>query len=207
MDRNLITFNTEHRGPIPDTGLIDLERVQSCRKKLQTAGLFGTIAAGELEGYDYGNLSYRVPRGIIISASQTSSRNRVEYEDIALVTGYDPDSYTVNWYGINPPSSETSLHWSVYEATANSRAVVHGHLTGEFPGRWTRYFEEHNLPITRSRSQSKEIGLEIKETVQKRGTDDIIGMDNHYGGFGLIAIDNSLEETCDKLIQFKKMVF
>jgi len=207
MNRNIITFNTEHRGPMPDTGLIDLERIQTCRKKLQRAGLFGTIAGGELEGYDYGNLSYRVPPGMIISASQTSARNRVDYKDFALVTGYDIESYTVSWFGTNPPSSETSLHWSVYEAAANSRAVVHGHLTEDSPGHWTRYFEKHNLPLTRNRSQSKEIGLEIKETVQKQGTGNVIGMDNHYGGFGCIAIDDSLEAACAKLIQFQKMVF
>ena len=32
----------------------------------------------------------------------------------------------------------------------------------------------------------------------------VIGMNNHDGGFGLIAVDKSIGDACEKILQFYK---
>lgn len=182
----------------------DISDIQRCRLVLQRKGLMGTLKTGQWTGYDYGNISIKVKEGILISSSQTSVFHLVDLDDFAYVVSYDPRLFVVRWYGQKIPSSETPLHWISYKASPSSQVVLHGHVVEEHSAYETipEYFEKQGLPLTQSRSKSKEIGEELTELIKERGVGEIIGMNNHDGGFGLVSIGETLEIACNKLVRF-----
>ncbi len=73
-----------------------------------------------------GNLSFRRGRGLIITGGGVYL-GRVELAQLVEVAGCDPAKNEVCARGVLEPSSETLLHWAVYCARPEVRAVFHGH--------------------------------------------------------------------------------
>lgn len=181
---------------------VDLQELNTTRRPLLSHGLIGKFAEGQWLGYDYGNFSILDHAQIIISCSQTSSLPDISKDDLAIVADYDMESFTVKYFGKKVPSSESSLHFSAYQARADLGAVVHGHILDFDPMHKdiTEYFLDKNLPLTTSPGKSREIGDEIKNLISEHPQTKIIGMLNHDGGFGLLSLSSSFTEACQQLI-------
>ncbi|MBI5332004.1 MAG: class II aldolase/adducin family protein [Candidatus Aenigmarchaeota archaeon] len=211
---------TPIQGPLP---YIDIKEIAEYRRELWNHELIGVLKKGQWTGYDYGNISFRMPmssqeqKGVFLSCSQTSSKPEISMHDFALVIDYDSDKFEIRYIGAESPSSETPIHLSAYLADENIGAVIHGHIVNEnyaldkntpyFPPHVLDFFQKNKLPCTKLRSKTKESGDEIFRIVKDMRyvhTKDIpvIGMPNHDGGFGLIILGKDFKEAYDKTLEF-----
>ncbi|HVC17038.1 MAG TPA: class II aldolase/adducin family protein [Rhodanobacter sp.] len=198
------SFSPRQRGE--DWSLsVDLQELNMIRQPLLAHGLIGKFTEGQWAGYDYGNFSLLDDGKIIVSCSQTSSLPAVSKDDLAVVAGYDAESFTVEYFGKKVPSSESSLHFSAYQARPDLGAVVHGHMMDFDPAHKTiaEYFLANDLPLTTSLGKSREIGQELKNLINQRQQTGIIGMLNHDGGFGLLSLGSSFSEASQQLVDFQ----
>jgi hypothetical protein len=188
----------------------DISQFGKCKPSLLKKNLIGTLKKGEYKGYDCGNMSVRIMNGkelnVLITGTQTSGKPDVVLDDFALILDYSPNLFLVKSYGMVKPSSETPLHWSVYEACSDVKAIIHAHIFEYDPlyEYAARFFKERELPLTLKPGGTIEIGLEIKNLVKKVGYKKIIGMLNHNGGFGLLSMGKDMKEACSKLIRLRE---
>ena len=90
-----------------------------------------------------GNISQRHPEGgFLITGTQLPSKQGLGPADFVHIVGYAKTStgYTANYHGTRLPSSESLMHWHLYESFPEVDAVVHVHefnerLYGD-PDRW-----------------------------------------------------------------------
>lgn len=83
-----------------------------------------------LEGRSMGNLSFRVSEAkneFIITASGLGSKDTLEPDSFVRVVGCNVSERIVYVYGLREPSSESILHYRIYELRDDVNAVFHGH--------------------------------------------------------------------------------
>ena len=174
--------------PLP---YIDIKEIAKYRQELWNFKLIGLLKKGQWANYDYGNISFRMPKlyqkyiekdsvicanPAFISCSHTSRKLEISMHDFALVVDYitdnhDPDKFEVMYLGISPPSSEIPIHMSAYLADENIGAVIHAHIVNEdyaldaktpyFSPDVLDFFQKLRFPCTKLRSKTKESGEEI----------------------------------------------
>jgi len=98
---------------------------------IKWAGLFHEKGLAPLyEGGSYGNLSFRLDPGsnaFYITASHTALNSVLTEKDFVLVENCDPLNNQVFVQGEGEPSSETLLHYEVYNARPDIHSILHGH--------------------------------------------------------------------------------
>lgn len=207
----IIKFKLEHK----HKPLVGVDISQFCRYKLDLLKreLIGTLKEGEFAGYDCGNMSVRMVNdenelNVLITGTQTSGKLTVALNDFALILKYDPDSFLIKSCGMAKPSSETPLHWSAYEANPDINAIIHAHIFEYSPlyKHVLDFLKRKTLPLMQTPSKTREIGFEIGNLIRKRGYEDVIGMLNHDGGFGLISMGQNMKEAYSKLIRFQEQL-
>jgi L-ribulose-5-phosphate 4-epimerase len=191
---------------------IDIREICKCKSILLERNLIGKLTekepVKEFIGYDCGNISIKLqdnPLQILITGSQTSSKTQATLDDFSLVYSYDPQKFSVRSEGTSKPSSETPLHWSAYQANPDINAIIHAHIFNYDPLRQNveKFFMKNSMPLTHSPSKySSAIGSEITKIIKEGGYENIVGMLNHDGGFGLISMGKNLGDACKKLIKF-----
>ncbi len=77
---------------------------------------------------DHGNLSCRTPRGLMISARETSKAT-LRPDQFIEVTALDQTGPRprATCRGLLLPSTDTLLHWRVYQLRPDVNAILHGH--------------------------------------------------------------------------------
>jgi ribulose-5-phosphate 4-epimerase/fuculose-1-phosphate aldolase len=83
-----------------------------------------------VEGRSMGNLSFRLHEGFnefIITASGLGPKNDLSPECFVKVTKCDFNRRTVYVFGAKKPSSESLLHYRIYELRDDVNAIFHGH--------------------------------------------------------------------------------
>jgi L-fuculose-phosphate aldolase len=73
-----------------------------------------------------GNLSFRYNNGFIITASYSDLAD-LRDEDFVEVERVDLEQKKTWVNGVRNPSSETMLHYAIYQKRANINAIFHGH--------------------------------------------------------------------------------
>ena len=79
------------------------------------------------DGYAYGNISLRAPRGFIISGTQTGGKSTLQASDLAWVLDFDSATNQLRATGPARPSSEAMTHGEIYRALPEIAAVIHVH--------------------------------------------------------------------------------
>ncbi|MBL66909.1 MAG: hypothetical protein CMO74_00435 [Verrucomicrobiales bacterium] len=77
-----------------------------------------------------GNVSQRHPEGgFLITGTQLRTKLGLGPADFVHITGYEKTdtSYTAQYHGTRLPSSESLMHWHLYESFPEIGAVVHVH--------------------------------------------------------------------------------
>jgi hypothetical protein len=59
------------------------------------------------------------------------------------------------------------------------------------------------LPTTYHHSLTREVEPELRAIIEKRGYDDILGMPDHEGGFGLFSLGCNIESASKKVVRFR----
>lgn len=73
-----------------------------------------------------GNVSCRCPGGFIISATGQPI-DALDQAHITLVKGLTKNRRALNCRGLHPPSSESLLHYLIYQQRPDVRAIIHCH--------------------------------------------------------------------------------
>ena len=77
-----------------------------------------------------GNVSQRHPDGgFVITGTQLQSKHNLCPPDFVHIAGYEKtaDGYTASYHGTRLPSSESLMHWHLFESFPEINAVVHVH--------------------------------------------------------------------------------
>lgn len=75
----------------------------------------------------YGNISIKLPEGILISGTQTGNVFPITPAHFALVTAYSMETNSVDCTGEIKASAESLTHAAVYEANNEIKAIIHAH--------------------------------------------------------------------------------
>ncbi len=78
-------------------------------------------------GASAGNLSFRTPRGFMITPTRSSLKSELGWRDFVEVVREDWLGYEVHILGERAPSSDSFLHGRIYAARSDVMAVFHGH--------------------------------------------------------------------------------
>ena len=106
-----------------DTNLDGLMRwFRRCRER----ELIGRDAK-RYDGYAYGNISVRAPRGFVISGTQTGGEPTLSATQLAWVIDFDIGANWLQAGGPARPSSEAMSHGQVYRTLPHVGAVIHVH--------------------------------------------------------------------------------
>lgn len=139
-----------------------------------------------------GNLSIRCTGGLIISASGCNL-GCIEQEELIFVEHCDAEAKHVLYRGPIKPSSESIMHWLIYEDRRDAQAIIHAH--DEFATRPELLAGE----VVESKREEPYGTIELArmaiETFQR--AERIIVLKNH----GYIAIGPDLDRTCDLVVE------
>lgn len=115
-----VKFNTVYSGAfVPTTA------EQILIKELIGAGReFERLGAVDPTDHNGGNVSFRATGGMIIKATGAFP-HQLTANDFVRVTAVAGDTVTVQ--GDREPSSESRMHWGVYEKRPEVRAILHAH--------------------------------------------------------------------------------
>ncbi|TQR35775.1 class II aldolase/adducin family protein [Brevibacillus brevis] len=80
----------------------------------------------QVPGSSAGCISVRTANGFVVTTSG-SKLGHLSVDDLALVTECDEQLNTVKWIGTKAPSSETPLHYKIYEMRQDINVILHVH--------------------------------------------------------------------------------
>ena len=149
----------------------------------------------ECGGGSYGNLSFRLKdgeNGFVITASQSGLEESTTTDRFVIVPEVDLRKGIVYAKGLRKPSSESMVHYAIYERRPEIWAVFHGHCA-----KITQDAERLGIPIT---SKEEKYGtIELVERVQEV-LDGLcfLEMRNH----GFLALGKTLDEAGEIALRF-----
>ena len=82
------------------------------------------------QGGSYGNLSFRIKKNsdeFIITGSKIGLKDSLANKSFARVSAVDLDKGIVYSHGAKKPSSESMLHFAIYNKRKDVNAIFHGH--------------------------------------------------------------------------------
>jgi len=123
---DFIRFECEQLSDVPPAEVTALS--QAC-DALAEQELLATYDCDEHVGSN-GNVSLRHPEGgFVITGTQLVSKQNLGPADFVHITGCarQAAAFTTRYHGVRPPSSESLLHFHLYENFPDITAVVHVH--------------------------------------------------------------------------------
>lgn len=141
-----------------------------------------------VEGRSMGNLSFRTrsdSKEFIITASGLGPKDSLTPECFVRVVGCDLEKFVVYAYGLREPSSETMLHYRIYELRQDVNAIFHGH-----DKRIVQRAEAMSLVVTRRRCPYGSLEL-IKSVEEVLGMNNFIVLKHH----GFLSLGQSMREA------------
>ena len=144
-------------------------------------------------GGSYGNLSFRIkPRenSFIITGTSIGLKENLGNDSFVKVTGCDLENKYIYAEGRRDPSSESMLHYSIYNVRPYVQAIFHGHAK-EFLS------NAHNLNCPETATVEPYGSIELVNSVL-----DILGFQNFFiiKNHGFVSLGNSMKETGERCI-------
>lgn len=140
-----------------------------------------------------GNISVRTKNGILIKATGCEMRS-LNLEDFTLVKEIDWKNFKLKKAkGLKLPSSETPMHWLIYEERKDVNSVIHAH--GD---KFLKKGIDKKLEI---KSTKKEFSYGTEEfaeaAVEALGKNKIAILKNH----GVVGIGRSVTEAMENILK------
>ncbi len=193
IDEGYIKFNCEWiNQPLAVKVPLELKVWRDKMHELKQIGHYAEINIG------YGNISVKIPDGMIISGTQTGDIFPIRNEHFTLVTHYDINKNSVVCKGPIKASSESMTHAAIYEADSSIKAIIHIH-NKEL---WVKLMDK--VPTTRGEvpygtpEMANEIFRLFKETSVSQ--DKIIVMAGHDEG--VIVFGKDLDEAGETILKY-----
>jgi len=135
-----------------------------------------------------GCISTRTGGGFLITSSGVNLGNVKEY-DLAFVSDAIPEKNVIIWEGIKKPSSETPLHWFIYNKNRAINAIIHCHSSKiTYSKKLEKFATKHYV-----RYGTFKLSDEVYNLLEKN--DNFAIMRLH----GEVAVGNNLEEAFLKI--------
>jgi L-fuculose-phosphate aldolase len=178
---------------------VKFKPVPSSRKLLPEAeGLYEVFRStgGRLMNYGMapangGNLSIRHGKGFFVTAAGCNL-GCIETDELIFVEHCDLDSEEVLYRGPVEPSSESIMHWLIYRNRPQARAIIHAHDLATRPELLKGRVEESSCEEPYGTVELARMAIETFERAER-----IIVLKNH----GYVAVGESLENTCDLVVE------
>ncbi len=151
----------------------------------------------EYEGGSAGNLSYRIKEGenqFIITGAGIVSKAHILDNSLVQVKSCDIEKEIAYYYGTRKPSSESLVHYAVYQARRNVNAVFHGHSEKILAC-------ADKLGIVQTRQEEPEgTAMLAKAVLDVLGKENFIVMKNH----GFVSMGKTMKEAGDLAIKMQQ---
>jgi ribulose-5-phosphate 4-epimerase/fuculose-1-phosphate aldolase len=146
------------------------------------------------KGKSQGNLSFRCNGSFIVTASGLGPKDNLSPECFVRVVGCDIGRMKVYAIGLREPSSESMLHYRIYELKKEIKAVFHGHAPSLL-----EYGERLGLPVT---GEWYPYGsLELVRSVESLLDHNFVILRGH----GFLALGNSMNEAGNLALKYKAL--
>jgi ribulose-5-phosphate 4-epimerase/fuculose-1-phosphate aldolase len=125
-NKNFVLFE-KHQ--LSDALVGDVNALSQACDAVAAHDLLATYQSDEFTGSN-GNISQRHPDGgFLITGTQLPSKEGLGSADFVHIADYvkTPAGYTANYHGTRLPSSESLMHWHLFESFPEVNAVVHVH--------------------------------------------------------------------------------
>jgi ribulose-5-phosphate 4-epimerase/fuculose-1-phosphate aldolase len=145
-------------------------------------------------GGSYGNLSFRIKPGennFIITGTSIGLKDNLDDSCFVKVTGCNLGKKIIYAEGKRCPSSESMLHYSIYNARPYAQAIFHGHAK-EF----LKNAISLNCPETAIVAPYGSIEL-VNSVLEILGYQNFFIIKNH----GFVSLGNSMKETGDRCLE------
>ena len=149
------------------------------------------LRAYDMTPFNGGNVSTRYHDGFVISASG-SNLGCIEKKELVLVEHCDEAAECVRYCGSIKPSSESIMHWLIYQNRPETQAIIHAH--DEFATRPELLAGEVEESEREEPYGTIELARMAIATFQRAKR--IIVLKDH----GYVAIGSDLDKTCDLII-------
>ena len=139
----------------------------------------------------FGNLSIRYGNAIIITATSLDLGKSLYHSDFVLVQDCNFESFEIIVSGNKPPSSETPVHWSLYQLRPDINAIFHGHHD-----KLLKYTDILNIPETDTEQPYGSLAL--VEEVNKLSSHNFFNMINH----GFISMGKTTQDAGNLALKY-----
>lgn len=138
-----------------------------------------------------GNLSARVENGFVIKAAG-SRMGELEDDDFTLVYGADEERFSIFAKGTKEPSSESFMHYLIYERRKDVGGIIHVHHKGLL-----EHANGVGIPKTRKALPygTKELAEQVVKALEK-------GNGVAMKGHGIVVVGGSVSEARNHLFKF-----
>ncbi len=172
---NLISNN------VPDD--LDLDKLKYWSNEFLRRGLAPDYGDGA-----YGNLSYRTDSGFIVTATKFGLKDQAYVKVLSV----DFENKIVKAEGTKEPSSESMLHYAIYQQRPDINAVFHGH--------YEPILKANNFPITKKEEKYGSIEL-VDSVLEVLGQNNFIIMKNH----GFISLGKDMDKAGQRALNETKI--
>jgi S-methyl-5-thioribose-1-phosphate isomerase len=145
-------------------------------------------------GGSYGNLSFRIKDKelpFIITGTSIGLKDSLKRDSFVKVENCDLEKRTIYVHGVREPSSESMLHYMIYQKREDINAIFHGHCEEILT-----QAENLNLPVTLEEESYGSVKL-IDSVLKILDSNNFILMKNH----GFISLGRSMEEAGEQTIK------
>ncbi len=144
-----------------------------------------------------GNLSFRIKKGsneFIITPSGLSAEDKMSDDSFVKVSSIDLKNRTVNASGKREPSSESMLHYLIYQKRKDINAIFHGHCPQILLNA-----KEFDLPVTANERPYGTIEL-ADEVMSALDDHQFVIMKNH----GFLSFGKDMNEAGERALVILK---
>ncbi len=139
----------------------------------------------EIQGNYTGNLSFRLKKGFVITASGLKNKENLLDDCFVYIKNYDEKNNTFFLEGKMNPSSESIMHYLIYKNCNEINAVFHGHNDSILFNA-----DKLELPVTKKEYSPGTLNL-AKEVVKISKKSKLIVLKKH----GFVSLGSTMEEA------------
>ena len=143
------------------------------------------------QGASLGNLSFRIEDGFVITASVLEKKENLDNGSFVRVINYDVYNNIFFVEGMLEPSSESIMHFLIYNTRDDVNAIFHGHHDSI-----QKNSEKLKLPITKKEQPPGTIEF-ANEVLDVLGDNNFVVIKN----CGFVSLGNTMKEAGELAIK------
>ena len=150
----------------------------------------------EVDGKSSGNLSFRTEDGFIVTASGLKTKEELTKDSFVFVDNYDVYNNTFYAEGKQEPSSESIMHFLIYNTRGDIRAIFHGHNDS-----LVENAEKLKIPVTEEEQEPGTMEM-ANEVLSIIGNNNFVVIKNH----GFVALGKTMKEAGELALSILKKI-